>query len=106
MHTPGHMLGKEVPKTKRQEFKAKVFLGIVVIVLLFLVVGIDTCMNDAEKVADKIQQTKDDGKIVEIDGLKWKRITFYDEDDRCWKIYTYEDSTHAKSVFAVECKKE
>ncbi len=95
-----------IPAHKRKELRAKLFFGIMIILLLVIASLISTCSKDMDKAAEVIQQTKDDGKMVEIDGKQWKKITFFDEDDRCWKIYTYEDGMHAKSVFAVVCPKK
>ena len=99
-----------IPKGKKKELTAKLLLCLLFIILMLLIVGVDTCMKDAKDTAEIIQQTQDDDMMVEIDGLKWKRVTFFDEYDRCWKIYTSSDvrlgKTHGQKTFATPCPKE
>lgn len=97
----------KIPISKRKGLIGKVLFWAVIIALSFAVVTVDSCFNNTEKTAVKAQQTKNDDKMVEIDGLKWKRTTFFDEYDRCWKIYVSSDvragNTHGQKSFATPC---
>jgi len=97
----------KIPVSKKKEFLGKVLFFGVLVVLLLGIVTVDHCFNDAEKTAEIAQQKKDDGLMVEIDGLEWKRTTFFDEYDRCWKIYVSTDmhagDIHGQKAFSTPC---
>jgi hypothetical protein len=93
------------PESKKKSLKANVIIGCICVVLMLLLVGVDTCMRDADTTADRIQQTKDDGETVKIGGLEWIRTTFYDEKDNCWRVYI-SDNNGNKNVFATLCPEE
>ena len=95
---------EKVSKYKSAFFKSVVILGIVLAISILSVIS--HFNNEIIKNNTKAGQTKNDGEIVEIDGIEWKRGTFYDADDRCWKIYTSVDNTKDKSIFVIPCKKE
>lgn len=97
---------KAIPEGKKKELKGKIFFCIILVLIVVAVSAVDYCVKVVDKTAEIVQQTKDDGKTVEIDGKPWKKVTFYDEYDRCWKIYSSADNTKGKSVFAVACPKE
>lgn len=93
----------------------KGLLGKILFVIVIVLVGVflstvDHCTKVANERAEKAQQTKNDGEMVEIDGLKWRRSTFFDEYDRCWKIYTSSalrsGEIHGQKAFAIPCTKE
>ena len=92
---------------RRQMFLIKLVATAALLLLLTATAYISECNKNATLNAEKVAQTKDDGEIVEIDGLKWKRVTFFDECDRCWKIYTSSDhsagDTHGQKAFALPC---
>jgi hypothetical protein len=92
----------KIPVSKRKKFMGKVLFFSVLIALSLAMVILSHCSKDAEETAVRAQQMKNDSKMVEIDKRTWKQTTFYDENERCWNIYTHTDS-RGKAVFATPC---
>jgi len=92
----------KIPVSKKKEFLGKALFWAMIVALLLAIVTMDYCFKDAEETTERIQQMKNNGKTVVIDRGTWKQTIFYDENKRCWNIYTHTDS-RGKAAFATPC---